>query len=79
MKYVTYSQLIDWADINEIIVKGDLSLEDLKKMWNALPKSIDSVGLEEEGISVDAFLSLNEAIEDKLLSFEINEEGPVEL
>ena len=65
--------------MNEILTKGDMNLEDLREMWTALPKSIDSVGQEEEGINMDAFLSLNEAIEDKILSFEVNEEGPVEL
>ena len=76
---MTYGQLLGWADMKEILTKGEMTLEDLREMWTALPKSIDSVGKEEEGINIDAFLSLNEAIEDKILSFEVNEEGPVVL
>ena len=76
---MTYGQLLGWADMKEILTKGEMTLEDLRGMWTALPKSIESVGKAEEGINIDAFLSLNEAIEDKILSFEVNEEGPVVL
>ena len=75
--HLTYKALLDWEDINEMLTKNQLKIDELEKMWAALPKATNPKGFKEEGIDLEAFFSLNEALEDSLYSVEVNEEGPV--
>ena len=75
--HLTYKTLLDWEDMHEMLTKNQLKIDELEKLWAALPKATNPKGFEEEGIDLEAFLSLNEALEDSLYSVEVNEEGPV--
>ena len=73
---LTYERLLEWTDMSHMLSLGQLPREELKTMWNALPKT-KCLRAEDEGIDVDAFLALNMAIEDSVGS-SVYYESPVD-
>jgi len=81
-RLLTYSQLVGWSLVEEMIANRELTEEQLQSMWAALVKEpIRKDGLnrtgkgfapmtilsaDEPGITVKSFLLLNNAIEDSL-------------
>jgi hypothetical protein len=72
---LSYSQLLEWVDIKDLIENGGITVDQVNYMWDALPKKplgafIKKKGFgkptQSDGIDVDAFLSFNTALEDLL-------------
>jgi hypothetical protein len=85
---LSYSDLMAWSDLKDLISNGIISQAQLDRLWMALPKQplgkyfkpmnqiakgsteAKEKGFEEarinqsDGITIDAFLMFNEAIED---------------
>lgn len=71
---LSYRELMDWPDMREMIGTGIISQEAVDQMWAALPKQPlrqkskgfgDDADKAREGIAIEAFLALNNAIEDE--------------
>jgi len=73
---LSYSALMDWSDMREMITSGMIAKEEVDKLWDALPKQPLSAAQrgkgfgagserQADGIEIDAFLALNRAIEDE--------------
>ncbi len=73
--YMTWGDLINGQDIMELLNENFLTLEDLRTLWKALPKA-DDKNIKNDGgdlggvIGVDSYVALNEAIDDKVQSFQ---------
>jgi len=70
---LSYKDLMEWPDMQEMLQHGVLKQDDVDRMWNALPKQNlgafykkKGFGVQQsDGINVEAFLALNQAIEDE--------------
>ena len=71
---LSYREVMDWADMREMLSTGIISQEAVDRMWAALPKQPlrqkskgfgDDADKNREGIAMEAFLALNNAIEDE--------------
>jgi len=71
-----YDSLMEWPDMADIFSSGSLDKEQVLKIWNALPKEplpakkANKGFGSKDGITVEAFLALNQEIEDKLYANE---------
>jgi len=80
---LSYSDLMRWGDLQDLIGSGVVSQDKLDQLWAALPKQplgrfykailnetsnnntfTRSIVAQSDGITVEAFLMFNEAIED---------------
>lgn len=74
---LSYNELMGWSDMQEMIRSGMIAQHEVDKMWDALPKQplgtfykkkgfgTTSSVEQSDGITVEAFLALNNAIEDE--------------
>ena len=78
-RLLSYQQLMKWADIAEMVENDVLNADQIKVMWNALPKQPlgsfskgDSSDMQKivqsDGITIEAFLAFNTALEDEVSS-----------
>lgn len=67
---LSLAQLLEWSELVEMLNNKDITKEQIQNLWNALPKEPfvskknKGFGMAKEGITVEAFLMLNNEIED---------------
>jgi hypothetical protein len=85
---LSMSQLFDWPVVQEVVESGHVSLQQLEMLWLALPKQplgsfhrkrTNGKGfasgkiVQSDGITLDAFLSFNNAMEDLVATTAVDE------